>query len=526
MKKYSKLVWILVALVLFCSCGKEKTEDAVVNIVTTDTVAESAPETISETVSENVSSETEKDVFNSYIEYGNIDKEILEQLVVFATLHEEWYWYSEWFKENDFAVFDMDEDGVLELITHEVQGAGYYSENEFYQVQDGELIKFEQEFIDPRRTVSQYDIGYSVWTTFRDEETGRIYFAGKDIERDGRDYRYMADGVFWLEDGIIYNDDIRLNFNLYDLESPQNLIDTKYYIYNYGDENEITKAEWDQLYLDFMEGKSEGQTVISWQCFDEGETISTETVLQKLVGSYEDSLLMPYAVDQGIDFDITVQLSTLAKNSDMWLGYYDEYDNLYESHFAVCDLDKDGNLEFISAMIQGTGRFSYNLFYGVRNEEVVELAQPNLETEMWQEEFDLMNEPVLKTYYEEDTGIFYYEVEDYQRGGVENVGYLHGYMWLESDNIYHEIVRCYAYYWSDEEEDVEEHFYGESFVDEITEEEWSTLRDEFTEGMTESETAFSWFTLTGEEAQDQNLIMKKLAESYKEGTATAPSSQK
>ena len=189
-------------------------------------------------------------------------------------------------------------------------------------------------------------------------------------------------------------------------------------------------------------------------------------------------------------------------------------------------MNRDGELELFGAIMQGTGEFSYNSFYGVRDKNVIELSQPNITAEMGENEFDIKDVETLKTYYDSENRIYYLAVEDYIRGGAAYEGYRDGFMWLKEDEVYYNVVRGSEHVW-DETEKVT-YYEGSSFSEstEISKEEWSMLMDEFTEEMWEYEMGLSWFSLTGEEAQDQNLIMKKLAESYKEGTATVPSSQK
>ncbi len=200
------------------------------------------------------------------------------------------------------------------------------------------------------------------------------------------------------------------------------------------------------------------------------------------------------------------QLSVFAKNYDAWCNYP-------ESWYAVYDLDGDGRLELIANFIQGSGHFSSNYFYRVEGNEVVELEQP---MQMGENQFDLQDyEPTA--YLDEDTGIIYYAVCDWQRGGFGDYGYMDGFFWMEDGRIYQEIVRS-SHDWYREEEEVHTYYDGAGFGDNIIlQEEWEQLYADFIEGMKKEEVQFAWFDLSLQEAAQETVILDKLTASYEEG---------
>lgn len=189
------------------------------------------------------------------------DKDIESQLQVLAANRELFvYDESEWGDMTaGYAVYDMDRDGRLELITSICAGSGIYSYNYFYQInetKDGmaELGK-------------SYYAGKQEWDIDNDynepiqayEENGRIYYPASDYMRDGQSCG-CNEGAYYLEENTVVSVAYRTWEEYYSDEEQQ--IET---YYSADGITEISEEEWEQCREKFWEGKTETEALIYFQ---------------------------------------------------------------------------------------------------------------------------------------------------------------------------------------------------------------------------------------------------------------------
>ena len=191
------------------------------------------------------------------------------------------------------AVYDLDGDGILELMTTVTQGTGLYAYNNFYQadVENGCLLELGQ---GPEELLEYGDLGFEL-TSYgyerRDkayvDENGRIYYPAVDYSRAGMAFSSCTEGVYYLENGVVMNQIIRNSTT--DFTENEDGVET-YYV---SDELEpVTKEEWEAEYENFIAGKEQQKINIAWKDFYEEEvsTISKEEWLEILTESFQQAL--------------------------------------------------------------------------------------------------------------------------------------------------------------------------------------------------------------------------------------------
>lgn len=95
-----------------------------------------------------------------FVGYYGINDDILSQLEIFAETFEEWKYQDMGPYACSYAVYDLDWDGKLELLTKVEAGTGRYSENHFYQVNesgDG-ICELKQQYYNKN---AEFDLDFS-----------------------------------------------------------------------------------------------------------------------------------------------------------------------------------------------------------------------------------------------------------------------------------------------------------------------------------------------------------------------------
>lgn len=115
---------------------------------------------------------------------------------------------------------------------------------------------------------------------------GTIYYAARNVEKSGYQNCYYTDGFFFLKDGVIRNEAVRLSY--YDGNLPEG---EQYVYYRYEqEETVIDQREWEQLYSDYTADMTERKVSFAWFQLEEDESVSPEELLRLLVTSYKDGI--------------------------------------------------------------------------------------------------------------------------------------------------------------------------------------------------------------------------------------------
>lgn len=193
-------------------------------------------------------------------------KEEQAQIEFFAKNRQQWRFDLETYGPYglQYAVYDLDGDGRLELMTTVCMGTGLFSENHFYRMsEDGKTLETlnqrelpgqeNQDFPD----LDGYDMNWSM-DAYRDSR-GRVYYSGSNISRNGAAFHGVIQGFFYLEEDMVTFQDICYSTS----EAASNNVDTIDTYYDM-DGNEIPKEAYDLLLSDFVKGMERGKAYINW----------------------------------------------------------------------------------------------------------------------------------------------------------------------------------------------------------------------------------------------------------------------
>lgn len=193
-------------------------------------------------------------------------KEEQAQIEFFAKNRKQWRFDLETYGPYglQYAVYDLDGDGRLELMTTVCMGTGLFSENHFYRMsEDGKTLETlnqrelpgqeNQDFPD----LDGYDMNWSM-DAYRDSR-GRVYYSGSNISRNGAAFHGVIQGFFYLEEDMVTFQDICYSTS----EATSNNVDTIDTYYDM-DGNEIPKEAYDLLLSDFVKGMERGKAYINW----------------------------------------------------------------------------------------------------------------------------------------------------------------------------------------------------------------------------------------------------------------------
>ena len=215
---------------------------------------------------------------------SGLSEEVIAQLEVFAANKDVWNMNEYNPLIFNYAVYDIDNDGKLELITSANAGTGLYSENHFYITDDifTEIQELPQEYYEE---YSELDIvGYDDGIAYMDGNV--IYYPASDYTRNGAAESYSADGAYYLKDGIVYSAIFRSENTLWTDEDnyEQTLYDAE--------GNEITQEAWENFYDDFYAGMEPITYHIFWSSIvpEELEQASEQEIFNALVDNYKNVL--------------------------------------------------------------------------------------------------------------------------------------------------------------------------------------------------------------------------------------------
>lgn len=193
-------------------------------------------------------------------------KEEQAQIEFFAKNRQQWRFDLETYGPYglQYAVYDLDGDGRLELMTTVCMGTGLFSENHFYRMsEDGKTLETlnqrelpgqeNQDFPD----LDGYDMNWSM-DAYRDSRC-RVYYSGSNISRNGAAFHGVIQGFFYLEEDMVTFQDICYSTS----EAASNNVDTIDTYYDM-DGNEIPKEAYDLLLSDFVKGMERGKAYINW----------------------------------------------------------------------------------------------------------------------------------------------------------------------------------------------------------------------------------------------------------------------
>ena len=269
MKKSLSKLLLLMFVLLLVGCKDQEVNDEISN----ETVKE-------EESGEMINIEESTDTFAEQIQLFAEEKDVwlLEDFGPFGA---------------SVAVYDLDGDGILELMTTVTQGTGLYAYNNFYQadLENKCLVALEQgpeellEYGGFGLELASY--GYEQRENAYVDENGRIMYPSVDYGKAGMAFFSCAEGVYYLENGVVMNQLIRS----YTTDFTENEDGEETY-YVSDKEDPVTKEEWEAEYDNFIANKEVKKVNIGWKDFyvDEMAKLSDDEVLEILTSSWEEAV--------------------------------------------------------------------------------------------------------------------------------------------------------------------------------------------------------------------------------------------
>lgn len=422
------------------------------------------------------------------------------------------------FENNCFAILDIDNDGKLELL---------FNFNESYM---GAMCEVVYEY-DEETDILREELVTWVSTEYYYSGLVKVDMShnhGKDPEGRGvwpyMIYQYDAEEDCYQ---LIYTVD-SWDGQIYEEGFPDELdVDGDKLLYYVTMEAEMTDGN---LPGNTLGSNTENQTAGSgsMMIFDLEEY---ENWKQKLWMREEDRIEAAYhRMTEGYMENIKdayIQASVYAAQADRWL--FGEEGSSYIS-YLMYDLDGDGSMELTASVLQGSGRYSYNYFYGLGdNGKVTELEMVRLcgsKMRDWDADFDIGGGRTCVQTYRDDDGTIYYEGNDYLSNGIYG-GYIEsGFWYLKEGVVYQDSIRRRTDSFINASGDWEEetHYYGmEENEDgrisdeEITEERYEAIQEAYIGDMTAMRVRQNWVSIRRDgmepEMVPEEAICGKLLES-------------
>ncbi len=178
--------------------------------------------------------------------------------------------YLQWLPEDwelapgviSFAVYDLDEDGTLELMQSQIQGTGLYAFNSYYHadVENGQITELvrqtDEEDFEPEIAAGATDRLSGVYRA----SDGRLLYLASDYGRAGTQFSSCTDGYFYLENDTVVS--LSLRSRTAEANAKGEWADT-YYLP--GQESPVSEAEWEAALETFLEDKTPLGTAACWK---------------------------------------------------------------------------------------------------------------------------------------------------------------------------------------------------------------------------------------------------------------------
>ena len=241
------------------------------------------------------------------------------------------------------------------------------------------------------------------------------------------------------------------------------------------------------------------------------ETVETDNNESTIYdGNYEDSIFISdeayMEVYDRLGEENAQQLRVFAENFERWLP--EEGATAGGTlGLAVYDLDKDGQLELMCALVQGTGLYACNAFYHaeVENGEVFELDQKASPIELAFEIDRIPSSEGWANAYEDEQGRILYMSVDYGRAGMWSASCTEGYYYLENEEVVSVPIRSYVLEYDENEEEIYT-YYLSDWDTSATKEEWEKAAQTFQTGKKALDASICWKDLYEEEIREKKVL--------------------
>ncbi len=200
------------------------------------------------------------------------------------------------------------------------------------------------------------------------------------------------------------------------------------------------------------------------------------------------------------------QLRVFAENFESWLPEEGATAG-GTMGLAVYDLDKDGKLELMCALVQGTGLYACNTFYQAEVEnglvwELDQIARPEelaLEIEM------IPSDEGWDNAYMDEQGRILYMSVDCEKAGMQSSSCTEGYYYLENGEVVSEEIRSYVTEYYEDENGIYS-YYVPNVDASVEKEAWENTKKDFLEGKRAVDASICWKSLYEEEIREKKVL--------------------
>lgn len=234
-----------------------------------------------------------------------VGKDIQGQLEVFAAHWDELRISTEYEPYYpQFAVLDLNHDGILELFVSETKGTGNYTNTVIYQARDGRLAELKNQM---EYEGSEPDMinGHRWYDMYRDKRTGMEYYLVQDDDRrNAREYYHNYFGVHLSRDGEALDGELVAGEHV--LYEPE-----KHEFYD-GKGNSINQKSYDDLVENYYlkKGYEHRRVYLDWRDKKPAEDYAggVQEILQELLSSYQ--------LYREVDKDVDVRSLSVSSRMD------------------------------------------------------------------------------------------------------------------------------------------------------------------------------------------------------------------
>ncbi len=325
----------------------------------------------------------------------------------------------------------------------------------------------------------------------------------------------------------------RLGLTMEDMEQPLEwcyLVNSDVYVMQHGDSNSQNftciagSRTGNQVVLDCLSQMTEEICRVTLELPENSEIwmfVSNKAVMDELAETdnsesngygenLEDSIFISaeayMEVYDRLGEENAQQLRVFAENFERWLP--EEGATAGETlGIAVYDLDKDGRLELMCTLVQGTGLYACNAFYhaDVENGELLELDQKTSPIELSFEIEQTSSSEGWANAYEDGQGRILYMSSDYGRAGIWSASCTEGYYYLENEEVISVPIRSYVLEYNENEEEIYTYYLSDGDTP-VEKEEWEKAVQNFQMGKHPLDVSVCWKDLYETEINEKKVL--------------------
>lgn len=254
---------------------------------------------------------------------------------------------------------------------------------------------------------------------------------------------------------------------------------------------ETTETSTSEAVMDESAGADNSETTIYGENFEDSMDISDEAYMEVYSRLGEEN---------------AQQLRVFAENYASWLPEEGAMAG-GTLGIAVYDLDKDGQLELMCALVQGTGLYACNAFYhaDVEKGQVFELGQ---EAALEGLAFEIEQTPSSEAWanaYQDEHGRILYMSSDYEKAGLQSASCTEGYYYLENGEVVSVPIRSYVLEYSENEEEIYTYYLSDGDTS-VGKEVWEKAAQTFLNGKRALDSSVCWKDLYETEIAEKKVL--------------------